>query len=489
MAKIHRKEGGKLYNAVEASMIGAPVVIYQTPYNYIDRQITPEVIADSYKVPIIFSSLQFHNRLCLNGMEFKLESIDGPEDDTKSKQIEQALKQIKQIDKSFARIGRHKNCTTLDCMRTTSLEVLGYRQCLWEKTIKLEKGNLYVPRLQHLPSQSFNKTPTISYADSTRYQVDGILNGIVWDTLEAEVHFFQNTDSIKEPQEIPADQVLLIEDKGVPNNSSVMHSVLSTIEFMKQARHDFRLAMQRVGIPKMVAEVDGAVLATMKGANIDITGGYQTLVDYCNNMVRGQSTNQAEVALPGIRFRYPSIPIALDPMAVEKFIEQIIINHFFAKSITEQLAQAVSVSAAPGKALLDGVISGHQEVVGNPFTEQIWQEFLDLNGYDLIIWPDFVSWAPKDTKAESEKNTTIFAQGATLVNDYRAAQGLDAYTPEQLKQLFEEQNALKRGKLPGEPVAPPQIPEAKGAPVTLEEVAAEAQKKAEAKAVPLPVIQ
>jgi len=485
MAQIHRAIGGKLFekqqNAKEPQMVGAPVVIYSTPYRYIDRNITPEVIADAYKVPIIFSSLSFHNRLCLGGMNFKLESIDGPEDDTKQNQIDEAMKQIKQIDKSFARIGRHKNCNTLDCMRMTSLEVLGYRQSPWEVVTRLEKGNLYVPRLQHLPAQSFNKTPTTLASQTTRYQADELLKGIVFDTQEAEVHFFQNTDTLKEPTEIPADQVLFIEDKGVPNNTSLMHSVISTIEFLKQSRHDFRLAMQRIGTPKEVAEIDGAALAQMKGAGVEITGGYQTLVDYCNNMVVGQSSNQAEVALPGTHFKYPNIPIALDPMAVEKFIEQIILNHFFAKGITEQLAQAVSVSAAPGKVLLDGVISGHQEVVGNPFCEEIWQKlFLDLNGFDLIIWSDFVSWAPKDQKAEQDKATAIFAQGAATVNDYRADMGKDPYTPAQLTQLFEEQNALRRGKLPGEPVVQPPETGAQGLPVPPEEQAAQAQKKKEA---------
>ena len=448
--KIHRRIGGKLYNAAAPQqMVGAPVVVYQTPYRYVDRQITADMLVDSYKMPLIFSSLSFLSRLCFGGLDFKLESIDGPEDDTKKQQIAQALSQIKEADKTLARIGRNKNCTTLECVRKAALEGWTFNRAFFERAQQMGEGNVYYPRLQHLPSQSFNRTPS-AVSGNNRYQVDNILKGIIFDTQEAEPHFFQNVDAIREPIEIPADQLMFIEDTALPDNTSLLHSVASTIELMKQARHDFRLALARVGTPKEVAEVDGAALAAMKNAGIDIAGGYQSLVDYCNNMVQTQSTNQAEVALPGVKFRYPVIPIALNPMDVEKFIEQIILNHFFAKAITEQLAQAISVSSTPGKALLDSVISGHQEAIGKPF-EKLWQEFLDINGYDLLVSFDYWSWSPKDQKAEADKATTMFSVGGSLVNDYRAAMGQDPYTPEQIRQLFEEQNALKRGTLPGEP--------------------------------------
>ena len=39
--KIHRRIGGKLYNAAAPQMVGAPVVVYQTPYRYVDRQTIP----------------------------------------------------------------------------------------------------------------------------------------------------------------------------------------------------------------------------------------------------------------------------------------------------------------------------------------------------------------------------------------------------------------------------------------------------------------
>lgn len=86
-------------------------------------------------------------------------------------------------------------------------------------------------------------------------------------------------------------------------------------------------------------------------------------------------------------------------------------------------------------------------------------------------------------KAESDKATTIFAQGAATVNDYRAMMGQKPYSAQELLELYEEQNALKRGRIPGEEAAPAQPPEAKGAPMTPEEAALEEQKKEEAKAL------
>jgi hypothetical protein len=468
MPQIKRQTGGKLdkmKQQAEPQMIGMSMPIYATPYRYVDRTFTPSMIRDAYNIPIIFSSLSFHNSLCFAGKDFKLESIDGPEDDTKQPQIDQALRQIKRIDKNLARIGKNRNCNTLDCLRKTSLETMSYRQSFWEIAVvkDTQEPNLFAPRLQHLPSASFDKQPS-TLMDNTRYKIDEILKGVVFDTKETEAHFYQNVNSSGEPVEIPAEQIVYIEDKGVPENTSLLHSVLSTIEFLKQARHDFRLALARVGVPMKVAEIDGLVLARMKDAGMEIKAA--DLETFAKNMIVGQSTNQAEYAIPGIRFKYPVIPVALDPMAVEKFIEQIIISHFFAKNITEQLQQAVSVSAAPGKALLDGVISGHQEMAANPFEMEVWQKnFLDLNGYDLTISINCWSWSPTDQKAEADKAIQTFGAGLSLINDARAALELDAYTPEQIIQLLEEQNALKNGVMPGTPAgagAAPQEPKKKG---------------------------
>jgi len=141
--------------------------------------------------------------------------------------------------------------------------------------------------------------------------------------------------------------------------------------------------------------------------------------------------------------------MAINPMEVEKFIEQIILNHFFGKAITEQLAQAISVSSAPGKQLLDTVISGHQEVAGKPF-EQLWSDWLAMNGYDLVMKFDYWSWAPADQKANLDKAIQTFGAGLSLINDARASLELDPYTPEQIKQLLDEQSALRRGTIPNE---------------------------------------
>jgi len=443
--QIHRKVGGKLeVEAKTSQMIGAPVAISATPYRYVDREITAELIVDAWKMPIIFSSLQFLSRLCFSALTPTFASIDGPEDDTKADQIAQATKQFKLLDRNLAQIGWHKSCTTLECLRAAGLGMWSFRQAFFEKDLQKLEGNLYGPRIQYLQAQSFSTMPS-AFSDTARYTSDEILKGVVFDVRNSELHLCQKVDSNKEPIEIPIDQVVHIEDFGVPPNTSMLHSIASTIEFAKQARNDFRLAMKRVGTPKEVAEVDGDVLAKMKEKGIDITGGYQTLVDYCNNMVITQSSNQAEVALPGTHFKYPNIPIPLNPMDVEKFIEQLILSHFFAKNITEQLAQAVSVSSAPSKALLDSIISGHQEVSLTAFTE-LWQaDFLDANGYDLVIEFDLSSWTPKDKKedmelerAKHERNLENYRSHAITINEYRQMEGLSELTTDEIKALAGE---------------------------------------------------
>jgi len=166
MTSIHRK---KISNAARPQIVGSPVVVYQTPYMYVDRNITPDLISDAYKVPIIFSSLSYLNRLCFGGLDFRLESIDGGNDDTKQGQIDSALPQIKKIDSSLARIGRMKNCTTLDCIRMAGMEIWSWRKCLFERAISLGEGNIYSLKLQSLPGKSFNRVPT-AFSGNNRYQ-------------------------------------------------------------------------------------------------------------------------------------------------------------------------------------------------------------------------------------------------------------------------------------------------------------------------------
>jgi len=415
---------------------GAPIVASARPIGYIDRQITAEVIASNFKVQKILSSVTILSKMALPGFDWNLSPIEEG-DDTQGPRIKRALSQIKKVDKTLGRIGKRPNCCTLDFVRATMRETLGYRQAFFEWS-DARDGTWQRPDIQHLPAKNFNKAATKLFGQD--YIADTLLPGVVYDRKTKATRYFQGS-GFAETIELDPDHVLYVEDLAIPDDTSFMASLVPTINAWREVRTDALLAMRRIGVPNEVAQLDADALAKAKEAGIIINP--DDLLTYAKAMVEGQSIAQAKLSMIGMSLEYPEVKMPLNPWEADKYLKMEMIEAFFARDITEQLAAAVSSTSDPTKALLDQVVVGYQEVNGQPW-EQFWYDtFLEPNGFgDLQLTFDWWSWTPKDQKEERNALVVDFRSHAITVNEYRRKRGYPPLSDEEIKALAAEHGLI-----------------------------------------------
>ena len=420
-------------------LLGAPVVRAPPPPGYIDRQITPPIIVANREVPIVLSSLTGFSRFCFGGYDWLLESIDGPEDDTKTSQIDAALRQIKLIDKRIGRVGRARKVGTLGCVRAAAMESWSWGKAVFEYGMKSNAGWIEPTEIQCLPGQSFARAPYL-YGDNIL--PDAILKGIIYDSDRDTTRFFQSATSGDDPVELNSDNVLFLVDPTIPDGTSMLKALNPSIEQWKEIRYDAMLTAHRVGVPNEIAQIDPVDVEKMALIAPDVFS-LDDLINYAKSFVQSQGNETAKVSLGGMRVSYPNISVPLDPWRADKYLKEEILAFFFKKDILEVTAQAISATNAPSKALLDIIISSEREIHGKPF-EDWWNEWLELNGFgDLKLTFSWWNWTPVDQEAERLAVTSDFTNGGIGINEFRAKRNYPALEPDKIAKLIDEYKTLR----------------------------------------------
>jgi len=424
---------------LDGALLGAPIIRATAPPGYIDRQITAPIIAANREVPIVLSSLTGLSRICFGGFDWHLESIDGPDDDTKAPQIDAALKQIKLIDKRIGRVGRARKVGTLGCVRAAALESWSWGKAVFEYGMKSEAGWIEPTEIQCLPGQSFARAPSL-YGENILS--DALLKGIIYDTERDMTRFFQSATSSVDPVELNPDNVLFLVDPTIPDGTSMLKTLNPSIEQWKEIRYDAMLTEHRVGVPNEIAQIEPADVEKM--ATIAPTVfSLDELIKYAKSFVQSQGNETAKVSLGGMRVSYPNISVPLDPWQADKYLKEEILAFFFKKDILEVTAQAISATNAPSKALLDIVVSSEREIHGKPF-EDWWNEWLELNGFgDLKLTFSWWNWTPTDQEAERLAVTSDFTNGGIGINEFRAKRDYPALEPDEITKLIDEYKTLR----------------------------------------------
>ncbi len=426
--------------AIAPDLSGASMVRYNLPYNYVDRLITPELIAADRSVPVVLSSLVGLNRLCFGGFDNSLKPIDAS-DDTQGKNIEKALEQIKLQEKRIGRVGKARKVSTLGLIRAAALDGWSFRQSLAEYATVQECNWLNFREIQHLPAQSFGQATTLSGND---YLPDKILPGIIYDGGQDLTRFFQYSGSISSPgsKEINPDQILYIEDATVPDDISFLKALVPVIEQWKEVRRYGMTAERRVAVPNETAAIDAKDILSLVSAQIPVD--LQKLIDYCKDLTENQSYANQKVAIPGVKLQYPNISMPLDPWEADAYLKKEVIDFFFHRDVLEVTSQAISATNAPAKDLLDLHIASERELWGKPY-EGLWNEWLAWNGFDLVDTFDWWNWAPKDQKEEREALAVDFRSHAITLNEYRKKRGYDPLSDEEIAALIDEHNKIFSG--------------------------------------------
>lgn len=403
-----------------ADMQGRPVVRFNSPYGWVDRStaITPERIAANRSIPVVLESLSGLSRLCFGGFDHTLRAID-PSDDTQDPNIEKALAQIRLQEKRIGRAGKARKMGTIGLIRAASLDGWSFRQALAEYATVQEGGWLNFSEVQHLPAQSFSTASSLGGND---YLADKILPGVVYDAKQDITRFFQNTGLTGGGvREIDGENILYIEDTQVPDDLSFLKVLMPTIEAWKEVRRYGMTAEKRVAVPNETERIDASDIVKMITAKIPVK--VQDLIDHCDDLAENQSYANRKVALAGTRIEYPSISMPLNPWEADKYLKEEIISFFFAKDVLEQLGQAISVSAAPAKELIDMMVVAEREMWGKPY-ESLWNQWLEWNGFELIDEFAWWDWTPKDQAAAHTRNLENFRSHAMTIQTFCELEGL-----------------------------------------------------------------
>ncbi len=417
--------------------------IFARSSTYTERPITADLMATNRSVPPIMSALSGLSRLCFAGFDFVLLPLDEG-DDGDQKKMDDVKAEMKRTDARIGRVGKQGKVGTLGLVRGAFLDGCTYRQAVVEFATAPLDGWTTFSAIQLLPGISFSSLPS-QLSGQERYVPDALLRGIVYDSDEEITRFWQGRGA-GQFVEIPAENVLYLEDSAIPADTSMMKSITPTVEQWKEVRKIAMLAEGRVGVPNETVQIDGRELAEMAKADIKIN--HADLQAYATKLLEGQSYDQAQLSIAGMKLQYPNIPIPLNPWEADQYLKTEVLNFFFGKDITEQLAQAISVSASPAKALLDARIASERELWGRPF-EGLWNQWLEWNGYDLRCELAWLDWTPADKEAEANNVRADLAAGMILIDEARALRGYGALDTDddgedEREKLYEE-IAARRG--------------------------------------------
>ena len=425
--------------ASTGSMSGQPVIVASGSYptNYRARTYTPATLADALTVVPVFSALTALSELAFTGFEFNPTPLDQG-DDTQQKKIALAKKEAERINARIGQVGMIKNVGTLGLIKGAFIDGAAYRSSISEFSLAYDGKWQNFDDVQLLPGDSFDRAPTSGASYGTT-KSDSILPGIVYDARARETRFYQRQGTTT--VELDPERILFISDATIPASTSHLKAVIPIVEQWKTICDYGMIAARRVSVPNEIAQVDGKEIAAL---NADGATGLTpaAVEDYARGMVERQGYDTAKLSIAGMRLQYPKVTMPLNPWEIRDQLEKAILDFWFHKAILESVAQAVSVSSAPEKDLIDRRISTERETYGAPW-ERLWSDWLEWNGFDLRMEFDWWSWAPADQEPEAKNAREDLAGGVCTIDEARSRRGLPALDDATRARLYEERKALR----------------------------------------------
>ena len=427
----HRQE------AAASAMSGHPVVSSSNyPTNYRAHTYTPATLADALNILPVFSALTGLSQLAFTGFDFDPKPLDEG-DDTQQKKIDIVKKEAQRLDAKIGQVGFVRNVGTLGLIKGSFLQGAAFRNAVAEYSLAYDGKWLNFDDIVLLPGESFDKAPTTGASYGTS-KSDAILPGIVYDIPSRSTRYYQRqgTTSV----ELDPDRVICISDTTIPASTSHLKTVMPLVDQWRTICDYGMLAARRVSVPNEIAQIDGKEIAELLNAGGQIT--VAEVEKYARDIVERQGYDATKLSWAGMRLEYPRVTMPLNPWVIRDQLEKAILDFWFHKAVLESVAQAVSVSSAPEKDLIDRRIGTEREIYGEPY-EAVWSDWLAENGFDLRMELAWWSWAPADQKAEAENARADLDGGICTIDEARARRGLPALDPKTRAILYEERRALR----------------------------------------------
>jgi hypothetical protein len=417
---------------------GRPVAVSSSsPANYRAHTYTPATLADALTILPVFSALTGLSQLAFTGFDFDPKPLDEG-DDTQQKKIDLVKKEAQRIDARIGQVGMVRKVGTLGLIKGSFLQGAAFRTSLAEYSMAYDGKWYNFDDIVLLPGESFDKAPTSGASYGTT-KSDAILPGLVYDIPSRSTRYYQRQGTTT--VELDPDRVICITDTTIPASTSHLKTVMPLVDQWRTICDYGMLAARRVSVPNEIAQVDGKEIAALNEAGA--TGLTPKSVEkYARSLVERQGYDSTKLSIAGMRLEYPRVTMPLNPWVIRDQLEKAILDFWFHKAVLESVAQAVSVSSAPEKDLIDRRISTEREIYGEPY-EALWSDWLAQNGFDLRMELGWWSWAPADQKAEAENARADLTNGLCTIDEARAKRGLPALDKKTRAILYEERRALR----------------------------------------------
>lgn len=410
MTKIHRPI--KQFNAAGGKTAGkSQVSISSSGFAPIERNINCSAINSALSVPPVQGLLLPISKIAFAGYDLV---VKPPEEETAANDAKQAeaLKGIKLADRVVK---------SRDHIRDAFFDTLGYRHSIFNFSISSVDGWNLPDTFKRLPAISFEAAPDEARNSDTLFS-DHLLKGIVTDTTDDSIRFFQSQGRSSAPVEIDAEEILHIRDR-TPGDLSYVASIIPTIRQWSFARSKAVMKyLERVAAPNAVGVID------LKYLDLDYQGsktlGVPTeLWDYLKQIIQAQSTDTAFAMPPGTSLDYPSLS-ARPPIEIDQYLIREITTHLIPVNILDTLGSSISKSSAPALELFQHIVNGWRETCARPF-EEFYTKILELNGF-VDGWTVEFDWWPLIPEDKAQVHKEAFESltlNAITKNEYRKMHG------------------------------------------------------------------
>ena len=435
MTTIHRPT--KQFNAGGKTAGKSQVSISSSGFAPIERNINCSAINSALSVPPVQGLLLPISKIAFAGYDLLVK----PPEEEKANDAKQAeaLKGIKLADRVVK---------SRDHIRDAFFDTLGYRHSLFNYSISSNEGWNLPDTFKRLPAISFEKAPDAVRNSDTLFS-DHLLKGIVTDTNDDSIRFFQSQSSSGQPTEIDAEEILHIRDR-TPGDLSYVASIIPTIRQWSFARSKAVMKyLERVAAPNAVGTVDMKWMDLYAAGSVPGTatmGIPDSVWTYLKNIIQAQSTDTAFVMPAGTNLEYPSLS-ARPPIEIDQYLIREITTHLIPVNILDTLGSSISKSSAPALELFQHIVNGWRETCARPF-EEFYSKILELNGFEG--WTCELDWWPLIPEDKAEVHKEYFeglSLGAVTINEYRKAHGLPELDETAKAELEGETNTRNGGMI------------------------------------------
>ena len=452
MAKGKRKSGPEITagkKPAKATAIGAPFPNINSMFT--GRRLDVKLLKETARSAPVSRNLWQLQLIAFPWFDFKIVT-DGAEEDLEEDENKTLITKLERLDRTLQ--------TNILCAQAM-YDIVTFGSALFEITWKEDDDGYYVPDvLQRLPAESFKQAPPGVSGNKENYIVGNILKGIVFDKKTKSYQYWQLQDSYGStgiPIQIPTEQIIHIKDarSAYIDGEPYLAGIVSTISQLEYVRKKLMQTVTRVGTPKQTAtvgippsyikmieanQVPVGITSAVPGANTTLYDSMMTdLWDLARTVVENQNSDLAIAVPEGIKIDYERPSIPFNPTEVDQYLIKEAIYHIFPRDILEVAAQAISTSSSPLLELLKMMVQGWQSLCSIQFENNVWNKFLELNGYEgYRIELDWAQLLPEDKNQVTTRTLNLFTNHVITLNEARAELGLVTLSEEEKQELFKE---------------------------------------------------